>query len=231
LRLVFRPQRLAPAIFALWAGCLPAAAAAQSEDGELWINTAVSGPIAKDVQLSFDASARFSDANTRQPARVIRPMIGYQVSKRVGVWVGYTRVEQFPDGRAPAIENRVFEQLSWNVGRIGIASISARTRLEQRFFENGLGSALRARQLVRIAVPVGGTKISVIATTEPFVTLRTDVMGARHGVEQWRNTIGCAVSLSPNLSVEVGYLNRYIVHDTAPDGIDHIIPVTLSYHF
>jgi len=89
---------------------------------------------------------------------------------------------------------------------------------------------LRARQLVRIAVPVRGTKISVIATTEPFITLRTDVMGARRGVEQWRNTIGCAVALSPNLSVEVGYLNRYIVRDTAPDGVDHIFPVTLSYH-
>ncbi len=87
-------------------------------------------------------------------------MIGYQVSKRVSLWAGYTRVEQFSDGRAPAIENRFFEQLSWNVGRIGTASISTRIRLEQRFFENGLGSSLRARQLVKIAVPVKGITVT-----------------------------------------------------------------------
>jgi hypothetical protein len=89
----------------------------------VWINAAVLGLIAKDVQLSLDTSVRFSDANTRQPARVIRPIIGYQVSKRASLWAGYTRVEQFPDARAPVIENRLLEQLSWNVGRIGTASI------------------------------------------------------------------------------------------------------------
>lgn len=231
MKIALCPELLAPTICALWISCLPAAAAAQSEDGEVWINAAVSGPIAKDVQLSLDSSVRSSDANTRRPARVIRPMIGYQVSKRVSLWAGYTRVEQFPDGRAPAIENRFFEQLSWNVGRIGTASISTRIRLEQRFFENGLGSSLRARQLVKIAVPVKGTKLSILATTEPFITLQTDVGGTRHGVEQWRNSISLAVPLSPNLAVEVGYLNRYIIHDGAPDGVDHILPVTLSYHF
>lgn len=154
MRVFLRPQLLLPAFCALWIDCLPTAVAAQSEDGAVWINAAVSGPIAKGAQLSRDTSARFSDANTRQPARVIRPITGYQVSKLASLWAGYTRVEQFPDGRAPLIENRLFEQLSWNVGRICTTSISARTRLEQRFFENGLGSALRARQLIKIAVPI-----------------------------------------------------------------------------
>jgi hypothetical protein len=71
----------------------------------------------------------------------------------------------------------------------------------------------------------------MVVTTEPFITLRTNVGGARHGVEQWRNSIGCAMSLSTNMSVEVGCLNRYIIHDSAPDGVDHIFPATLSYHF
>jgi len=220
-----------PIIFALWLGCLPTTAAAQSEDGEVWISTAVSGPIAKDVQLSFDTSVRLSDSGTREPTRVIRPMLGYQASKRLSLWVGYTRVEQFPNARAPAIENRMFEQLSWNIGRIGVASISVRSRLEQRFFENGVGKALRARQLIKIAVAVKGTKASIIATSEPFITLQSDVFGATHGLEQWRNSISILAPVTRNISVEIGYLNRYIRHNGDPDGVDHIIPLTLAYHF
>lgn len=180
---------------------------------------------------SFDATLRFSDANTHEATRVFRPMIGYQASKDVSLWLGYTRVEQFPDGRPQNNENRLFEELNLNLGHIGRVSISARTRLEQRYFENNSGSAWRFRQQLRIAVPLQGTKLSLVATTEPFVALETTVAGARHGIEQWRNSFGLATPLSRNVSVEVGYLNRYILHDNLPDSIDHIVPVTLSYHF
>jgi len=229
--LAVRARFLCPLVCAIWIGVTPTAATAQSEDAAVWIGMAVQGPVSPRLQLLLDATARFGDANTRQATRVIRPMIGYQLSKQVSLWVGYARVEQFPSARAPVYENRSFEQLSWNVGRLGRMSISARTRLEQRFFENGLGFALRVRQQVRLAIPLKGTKVSIVATTEPFLTLQSDVTGARHGLEQWRNSISFVAPVTEDISVEVGYLNRYSLHNSAPDGMDHIVPVTLAYHF
>jgi hypothetical protein len=174
---------------------------------------------------------RFDDLNTREPTRVIRPMVGYQASKQVSLWVGYTRVEQFPSGRAQTTENRLFQQLSWNMGKLGTVSLASRTRLEQRFFANGGGSAWRLREQLKASVPLTGSKVSIVVTTEPFVTLQSSVSGSSSGLEQWRSFIGVNVPLTHRVSLEAGYMNRYIVRRNAPDRIDHIFPLTLSYRF
>jgi len=120
---------------------VPSAAQAQTEDAEIWIGATASGSISGPLLGSVEAAPRINDANTSQSTRVLRPMLGYQLSKPVSVWIGYARVEQFPTGRSPSNENRLFQQVIWNMGKLGTVGIASRTRLEQRFLENGGGTA------------------------------------------------------------------------------------------
>lgn len=226
-----RSSLIASAFGAGFLSVTPSAAHAQEQDAEIWIGATVSGPISGPLLGSVETTLRIDDANTSQPARVIRPMLGYQLSKPVSLWIGYTRVEQFPAGRPQATENRLFQQVSWNMGKLGSIGLSSRTRLEQRSFSNGGGSALRLREQLKAAIPLHGTNASIIISTEPFVTLQTSVPGADGGFEQWRNSLGVSVALSKSVAVEVGYLNRYIVRHNAPDKVDHIMPLALNYRF
>lgn len=226
-----RSPLVASAFAAGFLSATPSAAHAQEQNAEMWVSATVSGPISGPLLGSVEATLRIDDANTSQPTRVIRPMLGYKLSKPVSLWIGYTRIEQFPTGRPRATENRLFQQVSWNMGEMGLIGLSSRTRLEQRYFSNGGGSAWRLREQLKATIPLHRTHVSIIVTTEPFVTLQTSVPAANTGLEQWRNSLGVSVALSKSVAIEVGYLNRYIVRHNAPDKVDHVMPLALSYRF
>lgn len=213
----------------LWA-TMPSVAFAQKEDTEIWIGSTAAGSVSGPWLGSIEAALRIDDANTREPTRIIRPMLGYRI-KNVSMWVGYARVEQFPTTSPKTSENRLFQQLNWNIGKTSVVRLSSRTRLEQRYFGRAQGAAWRIREQIKATVPLVGSKVGLVATTEPFFTVQTSVAGAQTGLEQWRSSIGIVLSLSESLAFEVGYLNRYTIHHNAPDKIDHIFPLMLAYRF
>ena len=187
----------------------------------------VSGPLLASLELSI----RAEDRNTRGATTLIRPAIGYQVSKKLTLWIGYVRVDTRPQGRSDVAENRYFQQASWNLGTMGPAAISARTRLEQRTVEGARDTGWRLRQQIRVSLPLRKDGPAIVMSSEPFVGLNATDFGAVAGLDQWRNFMGVNVPAARNLSVEVGYLNRYIRRPAARDRIDHIIPVTLALRF
>ena len=69
------------------------AAHAQS-DTQGWASIAVNGPVAQDSRflLWFDGHARFRDDISDIATTIIRPGIGYKVSKDLSIWAGYARV-------------------------------------------------------------------------------------------------------------------------------------------
>lgn len=208
----------------------PSPAFAQENDTETWIGATASGSISGPVLGSLEAMLRMDDAHMRQPTRIFRPMLGYKI-KKLSLWLGYTRVEQFPSARPQTVENRLFQQLNWDTGKLGLVHLSYRTRLEQRHFSTARGSAWRMRHQIKATAPLPASKISLVATTEPFLTLKTSVAGDSSGLEQWRNSLGISIPLSHKVALEAGYLNRYIIRRGAPDKIDHVFPLTLAYRF
>lgn len=206
-------------------------AAATEADFEAWSTITASGAVAGSVLASFEVSIRADDFGTRAPTTLIRPALGYQMSRNVSLWGGYARVDTRPQGQAATAENRYFQQLLWAPGSVGGVTIALRTRLEQRTVEGAKDTGWRLRQQIRATVPLRKAGLSAVVSSEPFVALNSTDFGASNGLDQWRNFAGISVPATKRLSVEFGYMNRYVQRRGRPDRVDHIIPLTLGYRF
>lgn len=167
------------------------------------------------------------DRGTRGLTTLIRSALGYQISKSVSMWAGCVRVDTRPEGRNATGENRYFQQLFWTIGSVGSVAVASGTGIEQRTIEGATGMGWRLRQQIRATVPFRKAGPSAVLTSEPFVALNSTDFGASKGLDQWRNFVGINVPAANRLSVEVGYMNRYVRRRGARDRIDHVIPLTL----
>lgn len=208
-----------------------APAQAAEQDFELWTIGLANGTLTGKLLGSMEVSIRSSDEGTRSPTILLRPSLGVQVTKNLGLWLGYVRVSVNPDGRPGTRENRLFQQASWTIGKLGGGTLASRTRLEQRMLEERAITGWRVRQQFRWTKPLKRKGTSAVLSSEAFVALNTTDFGARPGLDQWRNFAGINLPVAKGLSLETGYMNRYVRRPSAVDRIDHIIPVTMAIRF
>jgi Protein of unknown function (DUF2490) len=183
----------------------PVIAQGPEPDGEIWTGLWVTGPISGRLLADGEVQLRFDDKGTRRSSIQARAALGTPLSRKVTVYIGYLRAEQFPRGQSPVRENRLYQQLNWSIGKVGPGTLTARTRLEQRMFETRNITGWRARQMLRYVVPVSSkTKAGVAFATEAFVALNSTDWGARAGLDQWRNFVGVNVPLAKGVTIETG---------------------------
>ncbi len=210
---------------------LPLPAHAAEQDVELWTVAQASGSLSGRLLGSFEISIRSSDKGTQTPTKLIRPAIGIQASKAVSLWLGYARVSVSPEGRPPTRENRLFQQVQWTIGTVAGGTLSSRTRLEERFVEGRAITGWRFRQQLRWQRPLKAGGPSIVVSTEPFIALNRTDFGATPGIDQWRTFAGLSLPVAKGLSLETGYLNRYVRRAGLEDRVDHILPIIVSYRF
>lgn len=209
---------------------VPAGAETPEQDFEVWSVLTATGSVAGPLLASFELSIRADDRGTRGATTLIRSSVGYQVSDRLSLWLGYARVDTRPEGRPDVAENRYFQQATWNLGSVGGASIVSRTRIEQRNIEGARDTGWRVRQQLRATVPLRRNGPSAVFSTEPSIAINSTDLGAS-GLNQWRNFVGVNVPATGNVSVELGYLNRFIRRSGLRDRVDHVVPLTLGVRF
>lgn len=203
---------------AAFAALVPLPAAAQTEhDAQGWLNVTVQGPI-KDRLIYFaEVQPRLGSDLSRLDALLLRPAIGWRVSDRVSVYQGYVRVITPVDGGRDRAEHRPFQQLTWTLpygrGALGTrGELQSRTRLEQRWRNDGNRMGLRLREMVRgeWALAADGTGVRAMASAELFWALRDTDWGNRAGFDQLRTFGGVELPLFGRSTAEVGYLNQLI---------------------
>lgn len=168
---------------------------------------------------SFDAGLRTREGAGTLDTLLARAGIGRDLSPLASLWAGYATSGSFPDEGGVTVEQRIFEQFLWTARRGGL-SASLRTRFEQRFAEGNSGLALRLRQQVRLAHPLGASRFSIVGWDEVFVHLN-DTSRFPRGVDQNRAFVGVSHPAGSS-RIEVGYLNQMIVAGT-PDRVNHIV--------
>ena len=177
----------------------------------------------------LEAQERFTNDASRLGQLLVRPAVGYKLDDTTTAYLGYAYVMTDPEGPAQTNEHRVFQQLSFRIIGDGKgATVTARTRLEQRFLEEQPGTAWRLRQQVRLSVPLSGT-VNAIAWTEPFIGFNQTGF-QRDGLGLWRNFAGLSVPVSKTIRLEPGYLNQYVERG-ARDRVDHVLSITASANF
>lgn len=204
---------------------------AQDHDFQQWTLLVAQGPIKDDILVQAEIQPRLTNDASRLGQFQISPAIGYRVSKKATVFVGYMFVHTDPVDRPAFDEHRIYQHVVFPVGKIGDVTVTARTRMEARTVVGAKDLAWRFRQQVRAQMPFEVGKGSLLVVwSEAFLNLNDADWGPRDGMDRWRNFVGVSVPLTKGVMFEPGYLNQAVFR-RGEDRLDHIASVTLFYRF
>lgn len=167
---------------------------------------------------------RFVDGVNTLERTLLRPSATYR-GNGFSLAGGYDlHIVNSPDDR---LEHTLWQQIGtkWNLEPI---SITARTRLEERFIENVDGTALRLRLRARAEMPLGWQSWYVAVSEEVFFNLNSLSGGPQSGFNQNRVFGGLGTSLSESVGLEFGYQMQYISRTNEDVSIHQLV---LSFSF
>ncbi|WP_081096482.1 MULTISPECIES: DUF2490 domain-containing protein [Erythrobacter] len=222
---------LRPVLAASLLGLVPGPLAAQDHDLQQWTLLVAQGPISDNLLVQAEIQPRMTNDASRLGQFQISPAIGYRVSKKATVFVGYMFVHTDPVDRPAFDENRFYQHIVFPLGKVGDVTVTARTRMEARTVVGAEDLAWRFRQQVRAQMPLKEDKGPLlVAWSEVFVNLNDADWGPREGMDRWRNFVGVSVPVAKGVVLEPGYLNQAVFR-RGEDRFDHIASVTMFYRF
>lgn len=202
---------------------------ATENDLNIWLAQTASINAGDKAVIWLEAQERFTNDASRLGQLLLRPALGYKLDGSTTAFIGYGYVLTDPEGPPQTNEHRVFQQLSFRLLGDGKGTtLTARTRLEQRWLEEQPGTGWRLRQQVRLTTPVAD-KLTGVVWTEPFIGFN-ETGFQRSGIGVWRNFVGVSLPLGKAVKIEPGYLNQYVVR-SGDDRIDHVISLTANANF
>ncbi|WCT73367.1 DUF2490 domain-containing protein [Sphingomonas naphthae] len=213
--------RLALALAVSALGLTPALAETQ-HDEQIWVNATIFGGI-KDRLIYFaEAQPRFGSGVSRLEMLLLRPAIGWKASQSVSLYQGYGRVISPIEGGRDRKENRSFQQISWTIATSARHDLSSRTRLEQRWRNDGDDMGLRLREMVRYEVATGHKGLALVGSAEAFIALNDTDWGVRSGFDQLRSFGGVEIAVKGRSTIEIGYMNQLINDPGGRRRMNHI---------
>lgn len=208
---------LLAALIAAWQ---PSKAYASEEDTQFWLNTLAIGRIDSDTTLTIDGTQRWRRDDRGGNQQTIRVTIEQQVddAARIGGGVGV-----FETGGLTEI--RVHQQAVFTLGRV-----EARTRLEERFFDQADQVELRLRQRLTYNQPLA-TNWRAAAGVEWLALVQSRTAGEGAATEQWRFQATAAHRISPQLEVGALYWLVIFPRGDQPARVNHIPQAVVTYRF
>jgi hypothetical protein len=205
-------------------------ALAVHNDSQIWTTAAVNVKLSDKWRLSNELTGRFSDNRNGLYDLEDDLLLGYQLSKKVGIWAGYVHDPQYSGGDFTIMEHRFREQVTFaKIAQIAAGSIDARLRIEQRWRNGKEGTGWRFRPFVKYSHPFkAGGKTALVISHEGFWNFNITSFQAKGGFERMRNLIAISTPITKNLNAEIGYLNQFTVVRGGPDTMDHIVSINLS---
>lgn len=207
-------------------------ALAANHDGQVWTTIFTRATVAPRVVAHLDAGARFSIDRNGLATALIRGTLDYAVSDKVELNVAVARFTTYNDGRETQNENRLHQQISGTIARIGAVDLSSRTRLEQRFVSTGEDTGWRLRQQFRAIAPLTkGSRTRGYLASETFIAFNDTDWGANKGLDQVRTAFGVAFPAGNKLTADIGYINQWSNLERREDIILHIVNIALTANF
>jgi len=198
------------------AAAVAAPAAAQDEDTQLWVYAVAKTDLSDDTSLAVDFTARWREERRGDEQQTARFTVLHKVADGVRIGGG-GGVFETEGGRT---ELRPHQEMDLKSGRF-----SARTRVEQRFFDRADRMEVRVRQLVRYTQPFGdGVKLAVDG--EYLGIAQSRQRGGNRPRDQWRARAILSVNVSDRLTLGGGYM---LVHTPGTIGRDRVNHVPEAY--
>ena len=232
------PSRRIAAALLLLTLAVGLAQAETDDDQGLWLMALGQGSLGSADQAHsklrwwLDVQARFSNDADGFTQGIVRPGLGYALNDTTTLWLGYAWIPTSPVSGQDYDEHRVWQQLIWS-GPLNGISFSSRTRLEQRFRDNGDDTGWRLRQFFKGAYALpGNPNVSLIGYDELFFGLNDTDWGASSGFDRNRLFLGLGWRLGKSgSSLEIGYLNQYVDMNSADNLIEHILSLNFFLNY
>lgn len=205
------------------------------DDSQVWGAVTATGslrPLGDQWRFWLEGQGRFGNDMSTLSQGIIRPGVGYALNEHASLWLGYAYIHtDTPFVRTNFDENRIWQQFLWNQA-LGAGSLTMRSRLEQRFFDNISDDGWRFRQLFKVSYPIKGIpNVSAVASDEVFINLNDVGRGPQAGLDQNRAFAGLGYAFNKTVKTEVGYLNQFIDRPINPNRMTHALAINLFLSF
>jgi hypothetical protein len=203
------------------------ASAQTVSDGRVWWNVTAQerAGTPSPWRWYFELQGRTRDGVDDMDQLLVRPAVGYDVTRRSSIWGGYGYTPSYPPGGDVLHEHRAWQQYLW-AGPMGSPTLQLqwRSRLEERWIESNRGVAWRYRQFVRLTRQLGERSggPTLVVWDEVFAHVN-DTTRTTSGFDQNRLFVGLGVGVGPRTRLEVGYLNQALESARGPDRRNHIL--------
>lgn len=212
-------------------------AASTIEDFHTWGDAIVTGdlgrfnPALKNVKYMVEGLGRFGNDSSRLSLGMVRAGLGYGLTENTSVWLGYAFITyDEPFARNPFDEHRIWQDFRWS-HKFAYATLSTRSRLEQRFMDTGSETGWRFRQRVKTSIPFAfAPDYSLVGYEEYFANINQTNYGADDGFDQNRLFAGLGYQFNKQTNTEIGYLNNYLRRN-GPDRMYHYLAVNVSVKY
>lgn len=188
-------------------------------DFRLWTPVYLTVKLPSRFIAYMEANPRIGDDVTNIDQLLLRPAIGYQLTENFSLWQGYVWVGNFNQPHtAPQSpffeENRIYQQAIYTQ-KFGGFKFMSRTRLEERWIEHADGTAVRFREMLRLAYPLPiAPDWALVGYDEIFINLNTvgvsSGKGPEAGIDQNRFFLGINKTFNQYFNVDLGYQNQML---------------------
>jgi Protein of unknown function (DUF2490) len=210
-----------------------------NDDWGTWISNTYQTDFGGSKYLAFlELAPRFKHDSGDFQQFIIRPLVGYKLTKEVSLWLGYTWQGEYTKSHDDEFDNAtndIVEQLQWVHDLTPDLNFQYRFRVEQRFFADA-DVAHRLRQRFRFQYSIPDTKAYLIAFDELFIYFNDlnyspRASSVQQGINQNRSYVGVGYKITPHINVDTGYQLQYVNNYGKQDLINHVWLTNVNVKF
>lgn len=209
--------------------CYRQAMADTSEDGRVWLTYTAEHLLNPEWKVNLQLQPYWRDEGRTYDQVTYRHGLYYLPNTRWMLGGGYAYALGHPQSNKNTHENRLWEDIVYQLEANNDWRMSLRTRLEHRHFEEGDGQMLHGlRETIKVSIPTRYS-VSVVIWDECYFNINETANGVR-GFDQNRLFLGIATKVTDDSALELGYVNQFS-HRSAADIENHILGLSLSQSF
>lgn len=189
---------------------------ARASENQVWPGLTIAGTFPQQRKILYvtDAQAQLSLPPSRSEQLYWDGGLGYQAYSTLSYWLGYSLVSNRSQNITGVDrKNRLWQQLFYTAIHSRDWTLNLRSRLEETVQHSSNGVGIRFRQLFYFLFPFPHSKIIRPEITEEifFNLTRPAWIDDNSVIDQNRFFLGVLVTVSSQLSFDLGYLDQYQV--------------------
>ncbi|WP_139557227.1 DUF2490 domain-containing protein [Methylotetracoccus oryzae] len=166
-------------------------------------------PSLQKMRLWLEGQMRWNEDWQHWYQGMARAALGYSLSDRATVWLGYTFLPTQLQGKPYVAQQDVWPGFRYTLPT-EFGTFMFRTLFETNFIR-GDDARFRPRQMIRYLRPFEfEERLSLVVWDEFFVRLNSTEWGGKAGFDQNRIFLGLGWTFTPGVRAELGYLNQYV---------------------